>query len=277
VIGIEKNSTEDLLVLELLEKPLTAKSLISILEKKKNAISYASLYDQLNKLIDKHILIKTGKMYSINAEWFQKIRDLFTPKNQYILKKGEKMRYQLKKLSRAEMYWKHIMHSLYVSYPDESVYMYNPHSFWSLIPGRTESEDTYVEHHEKNKRNGYYILGGTTIHDINLRKKYSAQYFKVDIQAKDLFKRNEYITVLGDLVFTMSLPTALAKKIDKIYLDTKTEEDILRAIAELEDYSWNISSVVENNPKKAYLLKKKIAKNFLTKTEIEKRIKHIII
>jgi hypothetical protein len=275
MIGIQNNNTEDLLVLELLKKPLTAKGIMEILKIRSHIISYASLYDQLNKLLDKHVLIKTGKMYSINREWFQKIRDIFTPKNEYILKKGEKMKYQLKKLSRAEMYWKHIMHSLYVSYPNEPVFMYNPHSFWSLIPGRTESEDTYVEHHEKNRRSGYYILGGTTIHDVNLRKKYSAQFFKVDIQAKDSFKRTEHITVLGDLVFTMSLSPALSKKIDQIYLDASTEEDILKSIAELEGYSWNISSLVENNPKKAYLLKKKIAKNFLTKTEINNRIKLI--
>jgi hypothetical protein len=73
----------------------------------------------------------------------------------------------------------------------------------------------------------------------------------------------------------MSLPSALARKIDQIYLETKTEEGILKAIADLEAYSWNISSLVENNPKKAYLLKKKIAKNFLTKSEIADRIKII--
>jgi hypothetical protein len=275
MIGIQNNNTEDLLVIELLKKPLSAKGIVEVLRVEKHDISLASIYDQLNKLVDKHVLIKTGKRYSINGEWFQKIRDIFTPKNEYILKRGEKMRYQLKKLSRAEMYWKHITHSLYVSYPNESIYMYNPHSFWSLIPGRMDSEDTYVEHHEKNMRNGYYILGGTTIHDVNLRKKYSAQYFKVDIQSKDSFKRNEHITILGDLVFTMSLPSALARKIDQIYLETKTEEGILKAIADLEAYSWNISSLVENNPKKAYLLKKKIAKNFLTKSEIADRIKII--
>jgi hypothetical protein len=273
MIGIQNNNTEDLLVLELLKKSLSAKGIEEVLRVKKHDISLASLYDQLNKLVDKHILIKTGKIYSINRKWFQKIRDIFTPKNEYILKRGEKMKYQLKKLSRAEMYWKHIMHSLYVSYPNEPVYMYNPHSFWSLIPGRMDSEDTYVEHHENNKRNGYYILGGTTIHDVNFRKKYSAQYFKVDIQGKDSFKRSEHITVLGDLVFTMSLSSALARKIDQIYLETKTEEGILKAIADLEAYSWNISSLVENNPKKAYLLKRKIAKNFLTKSEIAERVK----
>lgn len=270
MIGIKNNSTEDQIVLELLYKSLSAKQIVGRLKATGIGVSLPSLYDQLNKLIEKNILIKTGKIYSINGEWFQKIRDIFTPKNEYILKEGEKMKYQLKKLSRAEMYWKHIMHSLYVSYPNESVFMYNPHSFWSLIPDRTESEDTYVEHHEKNKRNGYYILGGTTIHDINLRKKYSAQYFKVDIQGEDSFNREDHITVLGDLVFTMSLPKALAKKIDQIYLDTTTERDILKEISDLENFSWTISSVVENNPKKANVLKKKIAKNFLTKSEIQK-------
>lgn len=272
MIGMRNNNTEDLIVLALLEKPLSAKMIQDFLSNKKQKISLASLYDQLNKLTDKHILIKTGKIYSINQEWFQKIQDIFTPKNEYDLKEGENIKYQLKKLSRAEVYWKHVIHSLYISFPDEPVFMYNPHSFWSFIPGRTESEDTYIEHHEKNKRNGYYVLGGNTIHDISLRKKYSAQYFKVDVQAQDSFKRTEHITVLGDLVFTMTLSVALARKIDQIYLEVKNEKELLFSIADLENYSWNISSLIENNPKKANLLKKRIGKNFLTKKEIQKII-----
>jgi len=68
-------------------------------------------------------------MYSLNKEWLEYMRDLLHPRNEYILSAGEKMKYQLTELSRAEMYWKHIMHSLYISYPNEAIFMYNPHSF----------------------------------------------------------------------------------------------------------------------------------------------------
>jgi DNA-binding PadR family transcriptional regulator len=269
MIGFRKNSTEDVIVSLFLEKKYNAQSLQKQLKKQGHKISLASLYDQLHKLLEKQILFKTGTFYSLNAEWLQYMQDLLTPKNEYILDLGEKLRYQLSSLSRAEQYWKHIMHSLYVSYPDEPVFMYNPHSFWSLIPGRKESEDTYVQHHEKNKRYMHYVLGGTTVHDINLRKQYSAQFYKVDIKEINQFKRNEYVTVIGDLVFTMSIPLSLAKKIDQLYIDVQDHHALVFEIAELEKHSWRISSKIENNPKKAQLLRQRIGKQFLSRSELD--------
>lgn len=269
MIGFAKNSTEDVIVSLFLEKKYKVKSLQTQLSKQGFQISLASLYDQLNKLLDKQIIFKTGSVYSLNAEWLQYMQDLLIPKNEYILGIGEKLKYQLSSLSRAEQYWKHIMHSLYVSYPNEPVFIYNPHSFWSLIPGRKQSEDTYVQHHEKNKRYGYYILGGTTIHDINLRKQYSAQYYRVDIQEINQFKRTEHITVIGDLVFTMVIPLSLAKKIDELYLTIDNPRDLSFEILELEKHSWRISSRIENNPKKADILKRRIGKYFLSKKQLK--------
>lgn len=200
----------------------------------------------------------------------QYVRDILQPQNEYILAAGENMKYELSHLSRAEIYWKHIMHSLYVSYPTEPIFMYNPHSFWSLIPGRKESEDSYVEHHEKNKRYGYYVLGGTTIHDINLRKKYSARYYKVDIQDISSFSRNEHITVIGDLVFTMTIPSVLAKKNDELYQSITDEKKLSYEISELEKSKWRIRSKIEHNVEKSHILRCRIAQQFLSKKQIEK-------
>jgi len=271
MIGFEKNSTEDIIVSLFLDANFTAVTLQQALTLSSQTFSLASLYEQLSKLVDKQIIIKTGKIYSLNGEWLQYMQDLLTPKNEYILGDGEKMKYQLHSLSRAEKYWKHIMHSLYVSYPNEPVFMYNPHSFWSLIPTRVQSEDAYVNHHEKNKRQGYYVLGGSTIHDIALRKQYSAQYYKVDIGDIPQFKRTEHVTVIGDLVFTMTIPISLAKKIDQLYLTTKDSESLKKEIAYLETLRWRINSRVENNPQKAEIFRKRIGKNFLSKKELEKR------
>jgi polyhydroxyalkanoate synthesis regulator phasin len=270
MIGFEKNSTEDIIVSLFLEKNFTATDLQQGLETFGYSFSLATLYEQLSKLIDKQIIIKTGKIYSLNGEWLQYMQDLLTPKNEYILSLGEKMRYQLNSLSRAEKYWKHIVHSLYVSYPNEPIFVYNPHSFWSLIPTRAQSEDTYAKHHEKNKRQGYYVLGGSTIHDIALRKQYSAQYYKVDIQEIPQFKRTEHITVIGDLIFMMVVPLSLAKKIDQLYLDIKDSETLKKEIAYLETLNWRINSRVENNPQKAEIFRKRIGKNFLSKKELAK-------
>ena len=270
MIGMNNNSTEDIIVAGFLEQSRTAQDIRSYLSAQKKSLSLTSLYEQLNKLVEKHILIKTGKMYSLNKEWLQYMRDLLHPRNEYILSAGEKMKYQLTELSRAEMYWKHIMHSLYISYPNEAIFMYNPHSFWSLIPGRKASEDNYVNHHEKNKRYGYYVLGGTTIHDINLRKQYSARYYKVDIHYIESFSRNEHITVIGDLVFTMKIPIALAKKIDQLYLSLTDETILAREIGELEKHTWRIDSKIEHNAKKAQILRRRIGQQFLSKKELDK-------
>lgn len=268
MISFHENNTEDTIVLELLNKSLSANALRDAFAQQGKKISLASLYDQLHKLIEKNIVIKTSAIYSINREWWQKIQDLFAPKNEYILSPGEKMKYQLHKLSRAEMYWKHVIHSLYVSYPDESVYMYNPHSFWTFIPGRRESENLYAEHHEKNKRFGYYVLGGNTIHDIALRKQHSAQFYKIDLKNIPQFKRTEHVTVIGDIVFTIILSTSLARKIDEIYEQVATEKELIVEISELENFSWNIVSKIEHNHKKALILKKRIGKQFLSRKQL---------
>lgn len=270
MLGTKHNSTEDTIVGLFLVKNYSAKDVLQELDERGLPLSSPSLYDQLNKLIDKNVLIKTGKIYSINREWVQYMQDLLTPKNEYLLGAGEKMKYQLNSLSRAEIYWKHIMHSLYVTYPDEPVFIYNPHAFWSLLPGRKSSEDTYAEHHEKNKRFGYYVLGGNTIHDINLRKQYSAQFYKVDIQNIPQFKRTEHITVIDDLIFTMTIPISLAKKIDSLYEKISNESELAKEIASLEERSWRINSRIENNPAKAELFKKRIGKNFLTRSQLKK-------
>lgn len=270
MIGMKNNNTEDRIVLLLLQKRMNAREIEKSFMKQGFPLSLPSLYDQLNKLIEKEVIVKTGTYYSVNNEWVQHLQDIFTPKNEYILKSGEKVKYQVKKLSRAESYWKHIIHSLYTSYENHPVFIYNPHSFWSYIPGRGESEGSYFEYHEKNKRPGYYILGGTSIFDINYRKQYSSEYFKIDIQNIETFKRTEHITVIDDLIFTMTIPVSLAKKIDSLYEKLATEEELLKEMAELEQSDWTIYAKIENNAKKAKDLKKKIARMFMSQKEINR-------
>lgn len=273
MIGMKNNNTEDKIVLLLLQKRMKVNDLKELLDKQEISLSLPSLYDQLNKLVEKEVVVKTGIFYSVNNEWVQYVQDIFTPKNEYILKPGEKVKYQIKKLSRAESYWKHIVHSLYTSYEYDPVFIYNPHSFWSYIPERKESEDSYFEYHEKNRRYGYYILGGTSIFDINYRKQYSSEYFKIDIQNIESFKRTEHITVIDDLIFTMTIPKSLAKKIDTLYSTSTSEDELIREIHELEDSLWTIYAKIENNTKKAKELKKKIARMFMSQKEITKKFK----
>lgn len=268
MIGYSNNNTEDIIVQILLNESKTAKQIkISLVERNKS-ISLTSLYEQIQKLIEKKIIIKTKKIYSINKEWLQHIREIFVAKNEYVVSNGEYIKHQTKGLGKAELFWKHVMHSLYSSYPNESVFIYNAHPFWDQVPGRKHSENDYFNYHEKNKRNGYYVLGGTTIHDINYRKEYSAQYFKIDLKNMNSFNRRDSITVIGDLIFTMSSSTSFAKHIDTIYETFTSPEKLKNEIATLCEHQWIINSKIEHNPKKALILKKRIARVFMSSEKV---------
>lgn len=269
MIGYTQNSTEDLLVQLLLEQSGTVKSLQERLLEQGKIISLSSLYDQIQKLNIKKIIIKTKKNYSINKEWLYSMREIFAPKNEYVVSKGEYIKQQTKGLEKAELFWKHVVHSLYNSHTSEPIFIYNPHPFWEQIPNRRESEDSYFKYHEKYKRNGYYVLGGTTIHDINYRKKYSAQYFKIDLKNITSFKRTEHITIIGDLIFTMSTSKSFAKHIDALYKKSKNPKDLQNEIYTLCKHQWIINSKIEHNSKKALILKKRIARMFMSEEKIK--------
>lgn len=268
MIGYSNNNSEDIIVQILLADSGTATDIKKSLQDRGRDISLASLYEQIQKLIEKKIIIKTKKIYSINKEWLQHIRELFVAKNEYVVTNGEYIKHQTKGLGKAELFWKHVMHSLYSSYPNEAVFIYNPHPFWDQVPGRKHSENDYFNYHEKNKRNGYYVLGGTTIHDINYRKEYSAQYFKIDLKSMNSFNRRDSITVIGDLIFTMSTSASFAKRIDTIYETFTESEKLGNEIAILCEHEWIINSKIEHNPKKALVLKKRIARIFMSSEKL---------
>jgi len=158
---------------------------------------------------------------------------------------------------------------LHVDNTHYPIFLYNPHDIWPLVPGRSKSEKAYYARFDQERKYGFYVIGGTTALDKQLRKQFDSAYFNIDLCAIPSFNRMDHITVLAHYVITVSLPSQLAVELDLLYERkdvTHAEQDIQRLLAT----PCRAKVKIERNSTKAATLRKQLSKEFaLSKRFVE--------
>jgi hypothetical protein len=274
-MDLDKPQTIEEVVLRALgEKALTGEALLGICQPIKKGFTKQALYQLLRKLIDREIVIKHGKQFSLSRIWILKMNDFFSlAQNQYgigerggnnflALSDGDKVAYSFKSPVEADRFWGHAFNILGgLLAGKEPLYIYNPHEWFFFA--RKESEEFLFKELQTRNQKVWLLCGGKTLLD-----KYTAKYFDGSVlqyyMASDkIFEaRNYYLNIFGEYIIEARIDENIAEKIDQFYEahTTVTKETVGLLTKLLEQGKTTIT--ISRNKKKSEKLKKIFAPYF---------------
>lgn len=266
-----KESLEERFVRYLLEKSFTVKALRKELAEEDERPTIQGVYKSLRTLVSDEIVIKRGTLYSLSEEWRNKTIDTLSKStNRFELAEGERISLDLQSLVHLDQQWKNIVLPLHEAHPSTPAFFYNPHEIWvHLSDSRKQSEYDYFGSFKENKTNGFYLVGGDTVHDQAFKKEVQNDYFQVALGVSH-FAQTDYPTIFGDYIITTRISERLSKEIEQCYKeshDAKTLETRLRAIGMEKK---KVRLIIERDPEKAKKLRKKLSKEFFVPQELIK-------
>lgn len=256
-----KNLKEEIIEI-LLQKPASSKRIKTLLKERGINVTIQGIYKQLNTLLESEVVLKNKKEYIINNEWIKNVSRIIDVQEIELPEEGEKFTYKFNSLQNLDAHWKHIMSSFRKKFPKISIFSYCPHQIWNYVPTREKSVSEYTKDHEESGIFHYFTLGGKTDLDRKYRKKYTGNYYKIELLVINSIKRNIHASVLGDIVVTSKIEKSLAKKLDSTYLLNEQSEKKEILIIDTLSNQHNGTIVIERNKQNAEKLRKQISKPF---------------
>lgn len=241
--------------------PKTAGQLFDSIDVKSHNVSIQSLYKSLNRLSSQKVVLKHKKVYRINSEWQESLQEAISSHETLSLRDGDKIRYSFSSFSQVDMFWKNIVASVPTEHLEQSSFYYLPHNFWIHIPERAQSEANYYAHFEKDKKNGYMVIGSETLEDKNNRKKLQNKYLKVNTLNYSNFKNNSHISILGEYITTTTLEMKIARQIDDLYRKYSGKQ-LYGKLLSIFSRQCAIKIVLERSSSKSNKLRKILSRDF---------------
>lgn len=217
---------EDWIVELLHEKEAEGPTLLAELQKKDASITKETFYRVVRKLLSDEVVNKQSKIYQLNRHWLQKIYR-FSKKhietNQGIdadnilsFEEGDKISYRFKNPNLMGIYWAHTYDMIFDQHdPKVPILIYHPHEW--LIHTRTESESFFLSRFKEDKKLAFFSIGGKTELDKQFKKEYENKFLQAGIGIDHGLKNTEYINVLGDFIFKVSVSKKFADTIEKFF------------------------------------------------------------
>jgi hypothetical protein len=266
MFGTENTTLQEKIVLLLKDKKLSAKSLLVVINKKsiKN-YSIQAIYDQLRIMILNEVLLKEKQFYVINNDWLIYLKHLFFETTKFEIAQNQKNIYRCSNLIEADKLWKNIFYSLS---NDNDVFIYNPEPFWHFIEQRKESESRFYKEQKSLERNSYCVVGGSGQHYQNYKKAFRSKQFQIEAENIESMEEDTHITAFGEYVIYVKINEKIAAKIKKVFSEDISEKELSEKINNISYENFKHKFVLEHNPKKSLILKKRIARIFLSEKEI---------
>ncbi len=258
---------EELVLKALASKALTGEPLLIEAQKLKPGFTKQALYQLLRKLMDREIVVKHGKQFSLSQIWILKMNDFFAAAqkrygigeqggNDFLaLSDGDKISYSFKSPAEADKFWGHAFNILAGGIKNEPLYIYNPHEWFFFA--RKESEEFLFKELQNKNQQVWLLCGGTTALD-----KYTAKYFdgktlQYYMTDEEIFEaRNYYLNIFNDYIIEARLDEKTAEKVDRFYQETpswneSTETKLFTLVSE-----GKTQITISRNKKKADKLKR---------------------
>ena len=261
MFGTTKHTLPEEIILFLKKEPsLSAKSLlVKIREKTKRAYSLQAVYDQLRFLTKEGVLLKQKNFYSLNRDWLIFMQYFFQEeRSNSSLPQEKKTIYTCHDLYAVDRIWKNIFYSL----PSQPLFIYNPEPFWHLLDARKTSEHIFYQEIQKHSQKSYCIVAGTSQHYRHYRDTFKKPSFAIEIQKIPSMKENVHIVVSGDFILSTKIDQKVNEKIRELFLSRK--RDIERELNAVASMKAKHKLIVEHNPQKALMYKKRIARMFMS-------------
>lgn len=256
----KKETLEDRLVGLLLKAPAEIKELHKRLSKD-DKVSLRAVYKSIKALIAEGVLLKAGKRVFVDQEWLKAMREQLSPALP-LLSPGERVAYTFTSIEHLDAFWKTLVLPLEEGNQSEFIFIYDPHNFWAYVPERKKSEDSYYAHFAKQKKYGFFVIGGESKADMEFKKIYQNNFLQVDTRAISGLGRRDHITVVGDLVITARMSKQFSVQLDQLYGLQEPIVKILPKILTAYAGSPDVRLIIEHNAAKARRLKKMLSTNF---------------
>lgn len=231
---------------------LSVKDLYALfLQKDTRKITIQAFYALIRKMIDQRILVKEGQALLIDASWAaallafaDKVKGVYltneSAASNIVLQPGERREIVFETVMAMDNFWTNaLIVALYRLQQDDSsenrdVCAYNYHSWFQIA--RTAQEQSLADAYEQTGLH-YYVASGThSFLDQAVAETIGTKHFRYTmIEPTEFFRPNYYVTVVGDVIFEMSLPLYIDQLMEKIYAGVNNvaefdRQEVLRII-----------------------------------------------
>lgn len=224
---------------------LTVKELYELfLQKSLRKISIQAFYALIHKMIGQRILVKENQVLIIDASWIdallqfsEKVKatylDSDAPVINIVLHPGEKRSFTFENVMAMDNFWMHaliVTSYFYRSNPhptDHNACVYNYHSWFEIA--KTGQEQSLAESYEQTGMN-YYLLSGSHLYlDKAVKDIIDTKGFKYKtIEPAGSLGVNNYVTVVGDIIFETRLPKYVHELMEEVYAKVKNISEFER-------------------------------------------------
>lgn len=264
-------TTEEYIIEILGERPLRGPALNAAVNQQKGETTKQAVYAALRNLIDQEIVTKTGTVYTLNRVWLQKLHsfsrqhiDVATQKqHQTILdfQDGDSVTYKFKDPNAMDVMWGHLYDLVYdVSDQYQVIVNHHPHEW--LILARTETEQYWLRRFEDDKKLLLFNIGGNTPIDKQFKSEYQSDFIKINNGVDYGLRPNEYLAVVGDYVFNISVEHAFEQAVDELFQASASVADIKAPIRELAKQKYTSKLKLSKNSKKAIKWRQTFANDY---------------
>ncbi len=224
LIGQQK--TEDVIVESLHRNPLVGPTLLENVRQKDKSLPKETFYRILRELLKQEVVNKSKNTYQLNRHWIQKLytfskltlekKEATDRDNILSFQDGDKIKYSFKNPNLMGIYWAHTYDMIFDNHdPKVPILIFHPHEW--LIHTRFTSESFFLSRPKSEKKLVWFAIGGKTPLDKDFQKNWSNKYIQTGVGINPGFKNTEYVNILGDFIFKISMSKKFSEDLEKFF------------------------------------------------------------
>lgn len=203
--------------------------------KYKVSVSFQAVMKAVNLLLEKKVLIRKERAYSLNKDWIFEIRNFFDNLYTEYFKVRKPMKkiemgkeitlYTVNNLLELDKLWNDLLTNWAKSETKDRRNCWKGRHAWWLVP-RLQEEDILHDFMIQHGIKTYNVLTENTSLDLIATKYYSKKNEFAKIKTRLNTKTDQHIASFGDNLIKFEIPQQLSIRLEKIYQKTKKIENL---------------------------------------------------
>ena len=221
-----EQKTEEFIVELLHNNESVGPTLFKEIQQKDPTVSKETFYRILRRLTNDEVITKQSRVYQLNRHWLQRIyrfskKSIETNRgietgNILSFEEGDKISYKFKNPNLMGIYWAHTYDMVFEKHnPKIPILIYHPHEW--LIHSRVDSETFFLNRFPEDKKIVFFAIGGNTNIDKKFKKDWDNTFRQIGTGINLGFKNTEYVNVLGDFIFKISVSKKFSEDLEAFF------------------------------------------------------------
>ena len=221
-----EQKTEEFIVELLHNNESVGPTLFKEIQQKDPTVSKETFYRILRRLTNDEVVTKQSRVYQLNRHWLQRIyrfskKSIETNRgiengNILSFEEGDKISYKFKNPNLMGIYWAHTYDMVFEKHnPKIPILIYHPHEW--LIHSRVDSETFFLNRFPEDKKIVFFAIGGNTNIDKKFKKDWDNTFRQIGTGINLGFKNTEYVNVLGDFIFKISVSKKFSEDLEAFF------------------------------------------------------------